>query len=91
MRTETKILSAAMYEFSETLQSNHGIANAAIIEAATRLDEQTIEIAQLRRAEDALKIAMQSLRQIAETPRNAGAKRNANATVKFLETQGLCA
>lgn len=29
--------------------------------------------------------AMTTLRQIAETPRNRGARRNANATVRFLE------
>ena len=30
--------------------------------------------------------AMTTLRQIAETPRNRGARRNANATVRFLES-----
>ena len=32
-----------------------------------------------------LDTAMTTLRQIAETPRNRGARRNANATVRFLE------
>ncbi|MFA6198828.1 MAG: hypothetical protein WC679_00225 [Bacteroidales bacterium] len=35
----------------------------------------------------ALDVAMETLRQISETPRNAGAKRNASATLKFIETQ----
>jgi len=33
----------------------------------------------------ALTLSMQTLRQIAETPRNRGARRNARATVRFLE------
>ena len=39
------------------------------------------------RAERLLKLAMQTLEQIATTPRNAGAKRNANATLRFIQTQ----
>lgn len=35
----------------------------------------------------AFDIAMRTLRQIADTPRNAGARRNARATVAFIETQ----
>ncbi len=35
----------------------------------------------------ALDVAMETLLQISETPRNAGAKRNASATLKFIETQ----
>ena len=31
--------------------------------------------------------AMKVLRQIASTPRNKGARRNANAAVRFIETQ----
>lgn len=34
-----------------------------------------------------LGIAMQTLRQIASTPRNRGARISANATLKFIETQ----
>jgi hypothetical protein len=42
------------------------------------------EVYQLR---SALGVAMTTLRQIASTPRNRGARRNADATVAFLETQ----
>lgn len=35
----------------------------------------------------ALEIALTTLRQIESTPRNAGARRNARATLRFLETQ----
>lgn len=38
-------------------------------------------------AEELLRIAMETLEQIATTPRNAGAKRNANATLRFIQTQ----
>jgi len=34
-----------------------------------------------------LEVALQSLEQIANTPRNRGAKRNAKATLLFLESQ----
>jgi hypothetical protein len=45
-------------------------------------------ILEVRRIEIALNTAMETLKQIADTPRNKGARRNASATVKFLETQG---
>jgi hypothetical protein len=86
MRTETKILVSAMYELAGSVQCDDGIANSAIEEAAQRLDEQGLRINML---ETALKTTMTTLKQIAETPRNAGAKRNATATVKFLQTQGM--
>lgn len=35
----------------------------------------------------ALTVAIKTLRQISETPRNRGAKRNASSTLAFLETQ----
>ena len=47
MTVETKIISAAMYELSETIQSGDGIANAACAQAAERLDCQTVRIRQL--------------------------------------------
>lgn len=50
MTTETRIISSAMYELSETIQSGDGVANAAIAEAAFRLDEQAIIIANLETA-----------------------------------------
>ena len=34
----------------------------------------------------ALDVAMETLRQIESTPRNAGARRNARATLRFIET-----
>ena len=48
MRSETKTLSAALYELARTVESGDGVANAAIAEAAERLDEQPGEIARLR-------------------------------------------
>lgn len=39
------------------------------------------------RAERLLMLAMQTLEQIATTPRNAGARRNANGTLRFIQTQ----
>lgn len=47
MRSETKTLSAALYELARTVESGDGVTNAAIAEAAERLDEQTVEIARL--------------------------------------------
>jgi hypothetical protein len=51
---------------------------------AERIAENEREIAKLRAA---LETAMTTLDQIATTPRNAGAKRNASATLIFLRTQ----
>jgi hypothetical protein len=48
VRSETKTLSAALYELARTVESGDGVANAAIAEAAERLDEQTVEIVRLR-------------------------------------------
>lgn len=48
MRSETKTMSSALYELARTVESGDGVANAAIAEAAHRLDEQTVEIARLR-------------------------------------------
>ena len=50
MTTETRIISSAMHELSKTIQSGDGVANAAIAEAAFRLDEQAIIIANLETA-----------------------------------------
>ena len=44
---------------------------------------QAEEVRKLRAAFDA---AMTTLRQIESTPRNAGARRNARATLRFIET-----
>jgi len=48
MITETRVLISAMYELARTIQSDDGIANAAILEAALRLDQQETEIDNLR-------------------------------------------
>ena len=44
METEIKTLVAAMRELAATIQSDDGIANAAIAEAARRLDQQALYI-----------------------------------------------
>jgi hypothetical protein len=54
MRTETKTLVSAMYKLAETIQGGDGIANAAIAEAAQRLDEQNLRITQLETALNAI-------------------------------------
>ncbi|MDD5151459.1 MAG: hypothetical protein PHC28_13455 [Flavobacterium sp.] len=38
---------------------------------------------------DALNITIETLRQISDIPRNSRAKRNASATLKFLESLGI--
>lgn len=48
MKPETRIISRAMYELAETIQSGDGVANAAIAQAAERLDMQTVEITVLK-------------------------------------------
>ena len=40
----------------------------------------------LLEAATVIEVALTALEQIATTPRNAGAKRNANATLRFIET-----
>ena len=47
-KVETKIISGAMYSLAKDIQSGDGTANAACREAATRLDEQSIEIMALK-------------------------------------------
>jgi hypothetical protein len=49
------------------------------------LEEAVNEIKRLR---GALKVTLTTLEQISEIPRSAGAKRNASATVKFLQALG---
>ena len=44
METEIKTLVAAMRELAATIQSDDGIANATIAEAARRLDQQALYI-----------------------------------------------
>jgi hypothetical protein len=38
-RVNTKTISSAMYQVAKDIQGGDGVANAACIEAATRLDE----------------------------------------------------
>ena len=47
-RTETAVLIVAMQHLARTILSDDGVANAAIAEAAERLQQQAAEIAVLR-------------------------------------------
>ena len=55
MKTSTETLIAAMRMLSQDIQSDDGAANAAVAEAAERLAEQHMRIAQLERENDALR------------------------------------
>lgn len=55
-RTDIKILIEAMRILSEGIQSEDGVANAAIAEAGQRLQEQNDYIEQLERVGDDLSI-----------------------------------
>jgi hypothetical protein len=55
VRTSTETLIAAMQILSQDIQSEDGAANAAVAEAAERLAEQHMRIAQLERENDALR------------------------------------
>ena len=55
MRTSTETLIAAMRILSQDIQSEDGAANAAVAEAAERLAEQHMRIAQLEQENDALR------------------------------------
>ncbi len=55
MKTSTETLIAAMRILSQDIQSDDGAANAAVAEAAERLAEQHMRIAQLERENDALR------------------------------------
>ena len=55
MRTSTETLIAAMRIFSRDIISDDGVANAFIAEAAERLAEQHMRIAQLERENDAMR------------------------------------
>ena len=52
MRTDTKILAAAMRILACDIQSDDGVANAAIREAADRLLELEKECERLRKAKE---------------------------------------
>ena len=55
MRTSTETLIAAMHILATEIQSEDGAANAAVVEAAERLAEQHMRIAQLEQENDALR------------------------------------
>ena len=55
MKTSTETLIAAMRILSQDIQSDDGAANAAVAEAAERLAEQHMRIAQLEQENDALR------------------------------------
>jgi len=55
VRTSTETLIAAMRILSQDIQSEDGAANAAVAEAAERLAEQHMRIAQLEQENDALR------------------------------------
>ena len=55
MRTSTETLIAAMHILATEIQSDDGAANAAVAEAAERLAEQHMRIAQLEQENDAMR------------------------------------
>jgi len=55
VRTSTETLIAAMHILATEIQSDDGVANAAIAEAAQRLEEQQERISQLEQENDALR------------------------------------
>jgi hypothetical protein len=59
MRTSDEILIKSMFILADDIQSDDGVANAAIREAAFRLDEQKKEI-------EALKKELEEYRSLAE-------------------------
>ena len=55
MRTSTETLIAAMHILATEIQSDDGLANAAVAEAGERLAEQHMRIAQLESENDAMR------------------------------------
>jgi len=55
VRTSTETLIAAMRILSQDIQSEDGAAKAAVAEAAERLAEQHMRIAQLEQENDAMR------------------------------------
>ena len=55
MRTSTRSLINAMRVLDSEIQSDDGVANAVIAEAAQRLEEQHMRIAQLEEENDAMR------------------------------------
>jgi len=55
VKTSTETLIAAMRILSQYIQSDDGVANAAVAEAAERLAEQHMRITNLEQENDALR------------------------------------
>ena len=55
MRTSTETLIAAMHILATEIQSEDGAANAAVAEAAQRLEEQQERITQLEQENDSMR------------------------------------
>jgi hypothetical protein len=55
VKTSTETLIAAMHILATEIQSDDGVANSAIAEAAERLAEQHMRIAQLEQENDAMR------------------------------------
>jgi hypothetical protein len=55
VKTSTETLIAAMHILATEIQSDDGAANAAVAEAAERLAEQHMRIAQLEQENDAMR------------------------------------
>ena len=55
MRNSTETLIVAMRDLSQDIQSEDGVASAAIIESAQRLEEQHMRITQLEQENDAMR------------------------------------
>ena len=55
MRSSTETLIKAMRILAQDIQSEDGVANAAVAEAAQRLEEQQERITQLEQENDALR------------------------------------
>lgn len=77
-----------MTDITERLEAE-GImfAEERFPEAAALLLDARDEIVLLRRDAWLLQVAIATLEQIATTPRNAGARINANGTLRFIQTQ----
>lgn len=84
MRSETATLSAAMYELARTIYSDDGVANAAIAEAAERLDEQTIALRRMAEMQTAMEFAFGCLWMI-DPERSERAYAARQALVPFLD------
>jgi len=55
VRTSTETLIAAMHILSQDIQSEDGVANAAVAEAGERLAEQHMRITKLESENDAMR------------------------------------